>query len=928
MIWASAVLAGDLRIVCYNINADTNGSGGTGTVQNNQSLTTVLQAIGNEHINGNVQPIDVLALEELSWVSSGASPTLQVVVNDLNGIYGAGTYAYDPTFDYTDGNLTGNGPSGLIYNTKTVTDLGAVSIDPGSVSGSGPPRAPMQFHLQPIGGSSSSAFYLYVSHAKSVTGGTSESRRQQEAAEIVASAGTLGANANYIFSGDFNFNSSSDSDYTTYVGTGSGPAYDPVSPNRNWSDSTLGILTESASNMSFRDDAQLVSGSVLNGTNGLQLVSKSGTLSYTPFGNNGSVGINGSVINSSTADLSDLPNRSAVLSALTTATDHLPVVADYAFASNATPATISLGSVANATIITGGTATVSATVANSAGAGSSNLNYTLSTAISGGSAALGTFAPGSSGSLAPSASQAFTIPATSTSLGVNLISLTAADPNSSNLSQTATATLTVLGHAAPSLSVVSGNSQRVILGATGITAGLNLSNGTSAQSGLASLDVNALGSGMTGGTGAALVASGSAQPYSATLSAGTTGTQVQTFSLNVGDDHTLAGAAPPGNVSAGVTLTVVDNRVVTASATNFGLVHVGASESQSITLSTSGDDSHFTRVTVGNAGPDANGISVTGGANPVFNDSSVTDQRSLGGTFNSLGAISGSVALTTSGEGLAGEAPINVPVIYTAQVYSGKAQWSTSAGAWGSNGNWIDTVGGGPSGAPGLLGFVTDTATFGPGTANGAVAVNLNSAAPLLSGLVFSSTSASFAILQGSGTTGLTLAGTGSSPAAVTVLSGTHSLDVPILLTSNLDVTSDGILTLAGNIGDGGLVKGLTLDGSGVLVLSGTNSYGGGTAVDSGTLDVTNPDALPDGSGLTVGVNAASLFGTAISGSNLPLAVSSGAVASVPEPGTLATLAVAAIFCLVMRSRRPCSVERNLFRCLDIFGKRNKFRST
>ena len=44
-------------------------------------------------------------------------------------------------------------------------------------------------------------------------------------------------------------------------------------------------------------------------------------------------------------------------------------------------------------------------------------------------------------------------------------------------------------------------------------------------------------------------------------------------------------------------------------------------------LSTTGDDSDFTRVSVGNAGSDANGISVSGGTNPVFNSSSVTDRR-------------------------------------------------------------------------------------------------------------------------------------------------------------------------------------------------------------------------------------------------------------------------------------------------------------
>ena len=110
--------------------------------------------------------------------------------------------------------------------------------------------------------------------------------------------------------------------------------------------------------------------------------------------------------------------------------------------------------------------------------------------------------------------------------------------------QSTTATLTVLGHTAPNLSVAkSGNNQTVIVGATGITAGLSLSNGTLNQSGLASLDVNSLGALVTGSTGGNLLASGSTQPYTATLSTGTLGTQTETFSSNVGDDHTLSGAS-------------------------------------------------------------------------------------------------------------------------------------------------------------------------------------------------------------------------------------------------------------------------------------------------------------------------------------------------------------------------------------------------
>ena len=125
----------------------------------------------------------------------------------------------------------------------------------------------------------------------------------------------------------------------------------------------------------------------------------------------------------------------------------------------------------NATIISGGTATLGATVTNSATSstlygmtyegggsaigtafsftvsGANNLNYTLSATVQSGIVTLGAITSGT-GSLASGASQPCTVSATSTHLGVNTIALTASDPNSSNLSQTTTATLTVLDHSA------------------------------------------------------------------------------------------------------------------------------------------------------------------------------------------------------------------------------------------------------------------------------------------------------------------------------------------------------------------------------------------------------------------------------------------------------------------------------------------------
>jgi hypothetical protein len=263
--------------------------------------------------------------------------TLQYIVGQLNGIYGAGTYAYDLVTDPTDGaGTTGNGPSGLIYNTKTVQDLGAISVGP--VGSSGAARAPMLYHLAPVG-DTADAFYMFVEHAKSGTTSSDITRRGVEANEVRTSAAALGPNAHIIYSGDFNTTTSTEAGYQAMLAAGVGQAHDVANPTGNWTDTAAyrGIMTESATTLQYRDDFQFVTGNVLNGTSGLSLVPNS----YTAFGNNGTTAFKGSVNAAGNTALGDLSNSQQVLNALTTATDHLPIVADYTIVS-ATPEPSSL----------------------------------------------------------------------------------------------------------------------------------------------------------------------------------------------------------------------------------------------------------------------------------------------------------------------------------------------------------------------------------------------------------------------------------------------------------------------------------------------------------------------------------------------------------------------------------------------------------
>jgi len=110
---------------------------------------------------------------------------------------------------------------------------------------------------------------------------------------------------------------------------------------------------------------------------------------------------------------------------------------------------------------------------------------------------------------------------------------------------------------------------------------------------------------------------------------------------------------------------VVQNRVVTASAVNLGRVMVNKAVSGTSTLITTGDDTHNTRVTVA-------------GVSGTFNSASSTGSYTLNENFGSTGSQSGTNTLTTTGEGLAGELPINVGVGYSATALANRVITATT----------------------------------------------------------------------------------------------------------------------------------------------------------------------------------------------------------------------------------------------------------
>ncbi len=325
---ASSASAAALRIVSYNIQADVDG-----VTTPRPGLDTVLEAIGEQNMNGVLQPLDILALQETTSNSTTVAP----IVAALNDYYGTDAYALVAYQGTQHGNAAvGNGPNALLYNTTTVQLVlqnGAAAVGvPGTPNKNGVNRQVVRYEFQPVGGTADDIFFIYVSHMKSSSSGdesVNETDRNNEALLIRQDAATLPSWASILYVGDFNMSGPTEAAYGTLTGSGPGQGIDPVV----WSTPTPRILmSESSTDLRYRDDIQFMTANVASTAPvaGLHYVAGS----FRAFGNNGTTSIGGSVNSSSNTSLNNLVGPIAALSAraaLVTASDHLPVVADYLF---------------------------------------------------------------------------------------------------------------------------------------------------------------------------------------------------------------------------------------------------------------------------------------------------------------------------------------------------------------------------------------------------------------------------------------------------------------------------------------------------------------------------------------------------------------------------------------------------------------------
>lgn len=327
--------AGTVRIVDWNIEADINGA----TTPRPQ-FNTVLQGMGNTLIAGNAQPIDIMALEETTSNATTVTPILAM----LNGDYPGANYqtsAYQGTESGNDP-ASGNGPNAIVYNANTVTLLGAVGVGSPGGSSNGEYRQVVRYEFQPVTGTA--PFYIYVSHMKSGTTSSDATARGEEATIIRNNEATLPTNSSVIYTGDLN-SAPPEAEFTNFTAAGQGQAFDPL----NFS-SAVANYTDSSTSLRFRDDYQLLTQNILNGTGAIDYVSGS----LQGFGNNGTTAARGNVNSPSTSggsntDLAYMtaangynPTQAQILAALTTASDHLPNLADYTFTPIPEPASIAL----------------------------------------------------------------------------------------------------------------------------------------------------------------------------------------------------------------------------------------------------------------------------------------------------------------------------------------------------------------------------------------------------------------------------------------------------------------------------------------------------------------------------------------------------------------------------------------------------------
>ena len=209
----------------------------------------------------------------------------------------------------------------------------------------------------------------------------------------------------------------------------------------------------------------------------------------------------------------------------------------------------------------------------------------------------------------------------------------------------------------------------------------------------------------------------------------------------------------------------------------------------------------------------------------------------VGGFTYTFGAAGGFVTLTIASAGLPNS-------------------WNTdTSSAWSTASNWTTGVPGGIGSTVNFLGVITAPRS-----------VTLDS--PRTAGTLRFDNSNPYTI---DGASLLSL-NNGTARAAIFVDSGNHIITAPVDLATAGLLTAPGLdtsVTLNGVVSGSGL---LTQNGVGKLVLGGTNSWTGGTAIQTGTLEINTASNLGSGALAWTGSGILRLTGNTTLAANLSLA--------------------------------------------------------
>jgi autotransporter-associated beta strand protein len=377
----------------------------------------------------------------------------------------------------------------------------------------------------------------------------------------------------------------------------------------------------------------------------------------------------------------------------------------------------------------------------------------------------------------------------------------------------------------------------------------DLSTKTVTMSGNATLDTNAqsitFASGIGNSGSGSLTKTGAGTLVLQGNNTYTGGTAVNAGALRV---NNAAGIGVIGNVTVNATATLGGAGTISGSTTvnSGGTLSPGASVGTLHTNTLTLESGSMANWEFGASVNDlvvvdqANGLTLNGGAFAIVAENSGDAPFASVGTYNLI-QYSGSVGGGTSNLSVSNMQPGKnyafsldgshlKLTISTAAVFS---NWITNgSGTWTDGANWSGAI---PNG-------VQETANFNTDLTNGPATVNMNGA-KTLGAVIFQSPSNGYTLSGGS----LTL-NNGASQSGISVLSGNHTIAVPVAVAGSAGLIIDTAINSSVTLGDtlSGSAQ-VIKNGAGAAILAGSNSFSNGLYVNNGTIGVAHNNALGSG---------------------------------------------------------------------------------